>query len=94
MSEIAPSTGHEKSQPPRDEKAMSLSEALEFLRSAFHYVATAGGEISVENDDTGWLRIGIGGVAFVEDERGDIYFETLSPLPTGTIATPETAPAT
>lgn len=66
---------------------MSLSEAAEFLRSALHFVALAGGEISVENDPNETLRIGVRGLAFVEDPSGDIYFRAVSPLPEGNIAT-------
>ena len=72
---------------------MTLSEALEFLRSAFHFVALSGTELTVENDASGWLKIGIAGVGFVEDARGDIYFQPISPLPEETIATVEPAPA-
>lgn len=95
MSTTANSTGTEKSPLPRAEKPMSLGEALEFLRSAFHFVALAGGEISVENDASGWLKIGIAGVAFVEDKSGDIYFQPISPLPTphiASIASPAAVP--
>lgn len=58
---------------------MSLSEALEFLRSALHLVALADGVISVENEADG-VEISIADVAFSEDESGDIYFQPVSPL--------------
>lgn len=58
---------------------MSLSEALEFLRSALHFVALADGVISVENEADG-VEISIADVAFSEDESGDIYFQPVSPL--------------
>ena len=81
MNETAKSTGSEKSTPPRDEKPMSLQEALEFLRSALHFVAIAGVEPEIEYTPQG-LRVEIPGALFREDMSGDIYLvarATVSP---------------
>ena len=79
MSAIEQSIGNGNSRRNTGERSMSLSEALEFLRSALHLVALADGVISVENDAEG-VGISIAGVAFSEDESGDIYFQPVSPL--------------
>lgn len=87
MSAIEQSIGNGNSRRNTGERSMSLSEALEFLRSALHFVALADGVISVENDAEG-VGISIAGVAFSEDESGDIYFQPVSPL-SESIATPK-----
>ena len=79
MSAIEQSIGNGNSRRNTGERSMSLSEALEFLRSALHLVALADGVISVENEADG-VEISIADVAFSEDESGDIYFQPVSPL--------------
>jgi len=80
MSTTDESTGNGKLPPPRGAKdPMTLAEALEFLRSALHYIALTDTEITVENDDEGWLRVGIRGAVFIADASGDIFFKPISP---------------